>query len=62
MVVRIIAVSDKSRTLQGKVSRIHGEAIEKNNVTIIPVDISFDNPINTNILAPGYNVDVKFLK
>lgn len=59
--VTINPVADNSREYRGKVTKIAGVAVKRNGETVIPVEISIDNP-GEGFLRPNFNVDVKITK
>lgn len=58
--VSIVPAADASKEYKGKVTKIADMAIEKNNQTIVPVEISIDN--KDGFLLPNFNVEVKISK
>lgn len=56
----IAVTADASKGYKGKVTKISDMAIQKNNQTIVPVEISIDN--KDDFLIPNFSVDVKINK
>lgn len=58
--VTIVATADASKEFKGKVTKIYDMAMQKNNQTIVPIEISVDN--KDGFLLPNFNVEVKISK
>lgn len=58
--VTITPSAFKDKKFEGTISRISYMAIKKNGETIIPVEISFNDP--EVILLPNFNVDISILR
>jgi HlyD family secretion protein len=57
--VVINPAADTLRKYNGTINRISSMAVKKNNETIIPIDIIYDN--SDDFIRPNFNVDVKVM-
>lgn len=58
--VTIIPLADKGKKYTGKVLRISSKTFDKNNETVVPVEISIEN--KDDFLLPDFNMDVEIDK